>query len=112
MASMTKNNLLIFNPVTLADVRKMHFPPYNSRPSEILIVAATVGVVVLLIHSTLLPDASCIVLPQHGMLSHQLCCLMISLLLSSRSRQAFPVMSRHPEEDGKPIGSSHKKAFF
>ena len=64
MASMTKNNLLIFNPVTLADVRKMHFPPYNTRPSEILIVAATVGVVVLLIHSTLLPDASCIVLPQ------------------------------------------------
>lgn len=53
MASMTKNNLLIFNPVTLADVRKMHFPPYNSRPSEILIVAATVQ------HASCCPNMGC-----------------------------------------------------
>lgn len=50
---MTKNNLLIFNPVTLADVRKMHFPPYNSRPSEILIVAATVQ------HASCCPNMGC-----------------------------------------------------
>lgn len=87
----------------------MHFPPYNSRPSEILIVAIAVDVTVLLIHPTLLPDTSCIVVPQHGVLSHQLPDFFPSLL---QKQASFSCMSQHPEEDGKPIGSFHKKAFF